>query len=52
MKAGGAWDGPTIPFDPEQFKEAALAFVQEADVRLAQQGVDLGSQARCAMVSS
>jgi hypothetical protein len=34
LKEGGAWEGPTIPFDPEKFKEVALAFVQEAGARL------------------
>jgi hypothetical protein len=34
LKEGGAWEGPTIPFDPEKFKEVALAFVEEAGARL------------------
>jgi len=34
LKERGAWEGPTIPFDPEKFKEVALAFVEEAGARL------------------
>jgi hypothetical protein len=34
LKEGGAWAGPTIPFDPEKFKEVALAYVQEAGASL------------------
>jgi FAD dependent oxidoreductase len=34
LREGGAWEGPTIPFDPEKFKEVALAFVREAGVKL------------------
>ncbi|MCL4370340.1 MAG: FAD-dependent oxidoreductase [Chloroflexi bacterium] len=34
LKEGGAWEGPTIPFDPEKFKEVALAFLWEAGASL------------------
>ena len=34
IERGGAWSGPTIPFDPEMFKETALGFVEEAGVKL------------------
>lgn len=34
MERGGAWSGPTIPFDPEAFKEAALEFIEGAGANL------------------
>ncbi len=34
LNEGGAWEGRTIPFDPEAFKAVALGFVQDTGVKL------------------